>query len=104
MDFTQDWSMAVTVEIQRQRAEGSNLATCGTGSNSFILKVQGAPVCNANYGSYNSTADSLFETDTRFNSNTWRAHTDNSRLVWVYTAAPRYLQHFISYDLASCQR
>ena len=64
----------------------------------------GAPVYNSNYGSYNSSADSLYEVATRFNANTWRAPTDDSRLVYVYTAATRYLQYFISYDLGSYQR
>ena len=68
MDYTHDWSLAVSVVVQGQGAEGSNLTTFGTGANSLNLKVQGAPVYNSNYGSYNSTADSLYETATRFNA------------------------------------
>ena len=92
MDFTHDWSVAVTVKVQGQGVEGSNLTTFGTGTNSLNLKVQGAPVQNSNYGSYNSTADNLYDVAARFNSNTWRAPTDDSRLVWVYTASTKTLQ------------
>ena len=35
---------------------------------------------------------------TRFNNNTWRAPTDDSRLLWVYTASTRKLQYFLSYE------
>ena len=41
MDFTQDWSVAVSVIVQGQGAEGSNLTTFGTGANSLNLKVHG---------------------------------------------------------------
>ena len=41
MDYTHDWSMAVTVNVQGQGAEGSNLTTFGTGTNSLNLKVHG---------------------------------------------------------------
>ena len=50
MDFTHDWSMAVTVKIQGPGAQGTNLSTFGTGTNSLNLKVQGAPVYNSNLG------------------------------------------------------
>ena len=50
MDFTQDWSMAVTVKVQGAGVQGSNLSTFGTGTNSLNLKVQGAPVYNSNWG------------------------------------------------------
>jgi hypothetical protein len=104
MDYTHDWSLAVSVVVQGQGTEGSNLTTFGTGTNSLNLKVQGPPLYNSNYGSYNSTADNLYDAATRFNANTWRAPTDDSRLVWVYTAATKKLQYFTSYEIGSYQR
>ena len=98
LDFTKDWSVAVSIHTQGQGIEGSNMATFGTGTVSLTLKVQGAPLYNSNYGQYNTSAHNLYDTATRFNSNTWRAPTNDSRLVWVYTASTRYLQYFISYE------
>ena len=41
MDYTHDWSMAVTVNVQGQGVEGTNLTTFGNGTNSLNLKVHG---------------------------------------------------------------
>ena len=92
IDFTKDWSVAVSVRVQGQGVEGSNMSCCGTGEVSLTLKVQGPPVMGSNYGQYNTSAHDLYHVATRFNSNTWRAPTDDSRLLWVYTASTRRLQ------------
>ena len=84
--------------------QGANLATFGTGTNSLTLKVQGAPVYNSNWGSYNTTAHDLYHVATRFNANTWRAPTDNSRLLWVYSSATRKLEYYTSYEVGVFQR
>ena len=47
---------------------------------------------------YGSTADNLYDATLRFTSNTWRAPTDDSRMCFVYTAATRNLQYFLSYE------
>ena len=104
LDFTKDWSVAVSIHTQGQGIEGSNMSTFGTGTVSLNLKVQGAPLYNSNYGQYNTSAHNLYDTATRFNSNSWRAPTNDSRLAWVYTAATRYLQYFISYETGVYQR
>ena len=44
LDFTKDWSVAVSVRLQGQGAHGANMATFGTGKVSLTLKVQGPPV------------------------------------------------------------
>ena len=98
MDYTYDWSMAVTAKIQGPGAQGTNLSTFGTGTNSLNLKVQGAPVYNSNWGLYGTTADNLYDATLRFTSNTWRAPTDDSRICFVCTAATRHLQYFLSYE------
>ena len=94
----------MSIHSQGQGIEGSSLTTFGTGTVSLNIKVQGPPVYTSNYGSYNCTTDNLFDTAGRCNSNTWRAPTDGSRLVWVYTASTRYLQYFISYEEGAYQR
>ena len=73
LDFTKDWSVAVSIHTQGQGIEGSNMSTFGTGTVSLNLKVQGAPLYNSNYGQYNTSAHNLYDTATRFNSNSWRA-------------------------------
>ena len=98
LDFTADWSVAVSVRLQGQGAQGANMATFGTGKVSLTLKVQGPPVYNSNYGQYNTSNHDLYHVAARFNSNSWRAPTDDSRLLWVYTASTRKLQYFISYE------
>ena len=46
MDFTHDWSMAVTVQVQGQGVQGSSMITFCLGTNSFNVKVQGIPAYN----------------------------------------------------------
>ena len=59
---------------------------------------------NSNWGSYNTTAHDLYHTATRANANTWRAPTDDSRLLWVYSATTKKLEYYISYEVGVFQR
>ena len=43
LDFTKDWSAAISIRIQGSSVQGANLATFGTGTHSMCLKVQGPP-------------------------------------------------------------
>ena len=98
LDFTKDRSVAVSERLQGQGTQGANKPTFGTGKVSLTLKVQGPPVYNSNYGQYNTSNHDLYHVAARFNSSSWRAPTDDSRLLWVYTASTRKLQYFISYE------
>ena len=81
--------------------QGANLACFGSGGVSLNLKVQGAPSTGSNWGSYNTSAGDLYHVVSRFNANTWASPTDESRLLWVYTAATKKLAYYISYETGS---
>ena len=68
------------------------------------LKVQGAPSEGSNWGSYNTSDGDLYHVAGRFNANTWQSPTDDSRLLWVYTAATKKLAYYISYEDGSYTR
>ena len=52
LDFTHDWSMAVTVKVQGQGVQGSILTTFGNGTSTFNLEVQGTPIYNSSFGAF----------------------------------------------------
>ena len=79
--------------------------TCfSSGGVSLNIKVQGAPSEGSNWGSYNTSNGDLYHVAGRFNANTWQSPTDDSRLLWVYTAATKKLAYYISYADGSYTR
>ena len=104
LDFTKDWSVGVSVITQGASVQGANLVCFASGGVSLNLKVQGAPSETSNWGSYNSSNGDLYHVTGRFNANTWAGPTDDSRLLWVYTAATKQLAYYISYEDGSFSR
>ena len=58
----------------------------------------GSPSTSANWGSYNTSNADLYHVAARFQANTWQSPTDESRLLWVYTAASKKLAYYISHE------
>ena len=99
LDYTRDWTVGCSIQTQGEGVEGTNMTAFSSGGTALTLKVQGPPNGEGStYGSYNSSnGPDLYHISGRWQSNTWASPSDDSRLLWVYTAADKKLAYYISY-------
>lgn len=92
LDFTQDWTIGLTLVGVTGQAGNLNMTLFGRGGVQITLKANAA---STNWGLYVTSNNDLFNTTARAQANTWYRPDDFSRILFTYNAATRRLKYFL---------
>ena len=92
LDFTQDWSIGLTLVGVTAPASANNMTLFSRGGVHITLKAQQG---STNWGLYVTSNNDLFNVATRAQANTWYAPNDLSRILFTYNSATRRLRYYL---------
>ena len=92
LDFTQDWTIGITLVGVTGPLTPENMTLFSRGGVHITLK---ASKLSTNWGLYVTSDNDLFNGTKRAQANTWYAPGDFSRLLFTYDATSRRLKYFI---------
>ena len=92
LDFTQDWTIGMTLVGVTPPASNENMTLFSRGGVHITLKASAA---STNWGLYVTSNDDLFNTTSRAQANTWYRPDDFSRLLFVYCSTTKRLAYYI---------
>jgi len=92
LDFTQDWTIGITLVGVQAPQTSQNLTLFGRGGVQITLKASAA---STNWGLYVTSDNNLFNTTNRAQANTWYRPNDFSRLLFVYCSTTKRLKYYI---------
>ena len=97
MDWTKDWSLGLTLQGLEDVAAEVNykLVLLAADKSAIALQWGGAPTGTTNWRLYCTSNDSLFDSDTRAQANTWYSPTPTSRLLFCYSASGARLKYYL---------
>lgn len=92
LDFTQDWSVGITLVGVTGPSSAKKMTLFSRGGLHITLNAQAG---SSNWGLYVTSNNDLYNTDKRAQANTWYAPSDFSRLLFTYNATTKRLKYFI---------
>ena len=92
LDFTQDWTIGVTLVGVTGHPTPLNMCLFSRGGVHINLKAQEG---SSNWGLYVTSNNSLFDANLRAQANTWYAPGDFSRILFTYDATTKYLKYYL---------
>jgi hypothetical protein len=92
LDFTQDWTIGVTLVGVTPPSSTAKMTLFSRGGVHITLQASAA---STNWGLYVTSDDNLFNTTSRAQANTWYRPYDFSRLLFVYCSTTKRLQYYI---------
>ena len=92
LDFTQDWTIGITLVGVTAPVANEKLTLFGRGGVQITLQASRS---STNWGLYVTSDNDLFNTSKRAQANTWYRPNDLSRLLFVYDSSSKRLKYFI---------
>ena len=92
LDFSQDWTIGITLVGVTAPTSNENFTLFGRGGVQITLK---ANQNSTNWGLYVTSDNNLFNTTNRAQANTWYRPDDFSRLLFVYCSSTKRLKYYI---------
>ena len=92
LDFTQDWTIGVTLVGVTGASSPQNMTLFSRGGVHITLKAQQG---STNWGLYVTSDNDLFNVNKRAQANTWYAPNDFSRILFVYCASTQRLKYYL---------
>ena len=92
LDFTQDWTIGITLVGVTGPSSPSKMTLFSRGGVHITLQAQAG---SSNWGLYVTSDNDLFNTTKRAQANTWYAPSDFSRILFVYCATTKRLKYYI---------
>ena len=97
LDWNKSWSLGVDFyTLPDEAGDNSKASLFSSGGGQLTLSRQGAPTGqNANWGSYNTADDNLYNVTGRANTNTWYSPLPDSRILYSFDHTTSKLQYII---------
>jgi len=92
LDFTQDWTIGVTLVGVTGASSPQNMTLFSRGGVHITLKAHAG---STNWGLYVTSNDDLYNATSRAQANTWYAPNDFSRILFVYCASTKRLKYYL---------
>jgi len=92
LDFTQDWTIGITLVGVEAPSSNENFTLFGRGGVKITLKANSA---STNWGLYVTSNNDLFNVTSRAQANTWYRPNDFSRILFVYCATSKRLKYYL---------
>ena len=92
LDFTQDWTIGITLVGVTGPASSTKMTLFSRGGVQITLQAQAG---STNWGLYVTSDNDLFNTDKRAQANTWYAPGDFSRILFVYCSTTKRLKYYL---------
>jgi len=91
LDFTQDWTIGVTLVGLTAPAGIENFTLFGRGGVKITLKASSS----TNWGLYVTSNNDLYSATSRAQANTWYRPEDFSRILFVYDSSAKRLKYYL---------
>jgi len=92
LDFTQDWTIGVTLVGVTGANSPQNMTLFSRGGVHITLKAQAG---STNWGLYVTSDNNLYNTTNRAQANTWYAPNDFDRILFVYCSTTKRLKYYL---------
>lgn len=92
LDFTQDWTIGVTLVGVTGASSPQNMTLFSRGGVHITLKAQAGAL---NWGLYVTSDNNLFNITNRAQANTWYAPNDFDRILFVYCSTTKRLKYYL---------
>jgi len=92
LDFTQDWTIGITLVGVTGPSSSAKMTLFSRGGVHITLQAQAG---STNWGLYVTSDSDLFSTTKRAQANTWYAPGDFSRILFVYCASTKRLKYYL---------
>ncbi len=92
LDFTQDWTIGVTLVGVTAPNSPQNMTLFSRGGVHITLKAQAG---SSNWGLYVTSDNNLYNTTNRAQANTWYAPNDFDRILFVYCSTTKRLKYYL---------
>ncbi len=92
LDFTQDWTIGLTLVGVTGPASPQKMTLFGRGGVQITLQAQAG---STNWGLYVTSDNDLFSAASRAQANTWYAPSDFSRILFTYNATTKRLKYYL---------
>ena len=92
LDFTQDWTIGITLVGVTAPSGVENFTLFSRGGVHITLKANAA---STNWGLYVTSNDDLFNVTSRAQANTWYRPQDFSRILFVYCSTSKRLKYYL---------
>jgi len=92
LDFTQDWTIGITLVGVTAPSSSTKMTLFSRGGVHITLQ---AAAGSTNWGLYVTSDSDLFNTTKRAQANTWYAPSDFSRILFVYCASTKRLKYYL---------
>lgn len=92
LDFTQDWTIGLTLVGYTPPASAQKMTLLSRGGVHITLNAQAG---STNHGLYVTSDNDLYNTTKRAQANTWYAPNDFSRILFVYCASTQRLKYYL---------
>ena len=92
LDFTQDWSIGITLVGVTGPASPQKMTLFGRGGVQITLQAQAG---STNWGLYVTSNNDLFNVTSRAQANTWYAPNDFSRILFTYNSTSKRLKYYL---------
>jgi hypothetical protein len=92
LDFTQDWTIGVTLVGVTGANSPQNMTLFSRGGVHITLKAQAG---SSNWGLYVTSDNNLYNTTNRAQANTWYAPNDFDRILFVYCSTTKRLKYYL---------
>jgi len=92
LDFTQDWTIGVTLVGVTGANSPKNMTLFSRGGVHITLKAQSG---SSNWGLYVTSDNNLYNTTNRAQANTWYAPNDFDRILFVYCSTTKRLKYYL---------
>jgi len=92
LDFTQDWTIGVTLVGVTGASSPKNMTLFSRGGVHITLKAHEG---SSNWGLYVTSNNDLYNGTSRAQANTWYAPNDFSRIMFTYNATTKRLKYYL---------
>jgi len=92
LDFTQDWSIGITLVGVTGPSSPENMTLFSRGGVQITLKAWDI---STNWGLYVTSNNDLYNSSNRAQANTWYRPTDFSRILFTYNATSKRLKYYL---------
>ena len=92
LDFTQDWTIGVTLVGVTGANSPQNMTLFSRGGVHITLKAQAG---STNWGLYVTSDNNLYNITNRAQANTWYAPNDFDRILFVYCSTTKRLKYYL---------
>ena len=92
LDFTQDWTIGITLVGVTGASSAQKMTLFSRGGVHITLQAQSG---STNWGLYVTSDNDLYNVANRAQANTWYAPNDFSRILFVYCASTQRLKYYL---------